>query len=79
VLGWRIPLAGLPQWVRGLPREGRPAEVTRDASQRVSEMRQDDWRIEYEEYSGDRPARMRLTRPDLEIRLIIESWQASPS
>jgi outer membrane lipoprotein LolB len=77
VLGWRLPLEGLPQWVRAQPRPGRPAEVERDPSQRVTVMRQDDWRIDYEDYAGERPSRMRLSRPDLEIRLIIESWQAS--
>jgi outer membrane lipoprotein LolB len=78
VLGWRIPLEGLPQWVRARPVPGRPAEVKRDDAARIVELRQDDWRIEYEAYEGDRPSRMRLTRPDLEIRLIVESWQASP-
>jgi outer membrane lipoprotein LolB len=77
VLGWRLPLDGLPQWVRAEPRPGRPVEVERDASQRVKVMRQDDWRIDYEEYAGERPSRLRLSRPDLEIRLVIESWQAS--
>jgi outer membrane lipoprotein LolB len=77
VLGWRLPLDGLPQWVRAEPRPGRPVEVERDASQRVKVMRQDDWRIDYEAYAGDRPSRLRLSRPDLEIRLVIESWQAS--
>ena len=78
VLGWRLPLEGLPLWVMGQPRPDRPAEVSRDAEQRVRELRQDDWRVEYEDYEGPRPSRLRLTRPDLEIRLIIESWQSSP-
>lgn len=76
VLGWRLPLEGLPQWIRAQPRPGRPAQVSRDASGRVSEIRQDDWRIDYEDYSDDRPGRLRLSRPDLEIRLVIESWQS---
>jgi outer membrane lipoprotein LolB len=79
VLGWRLPLKGLPDWVRGRPRPGSPAAVVRDAQQRVAELRQDGWRVEYEEYAEERPARLRLTRPDMEMRLVIDSWQASAS
>jgi outer membrane lipoprotein LolB len=76
VLGWRLPLEGLPYWIRGQARPERPSQSVRDDAQRLRELRQDDWKVEYEEYAGERPARLHLTRPDLDIRLIIESWQA---
>ena len=74
-LGWSLPLRGLPQWVRGRAVEGDPADIVRDAEQRVTEMRQDDWHIVYDAYAGARPTRLTLSRPDLRIRLLIDSWQ----
>jgi outer membrane lipoprotein LolB len=75
ILGWRLPIAGLPQWVRARALPGRPAEMRRDADQRVLELRQDGWRVEYLEYTGERPTRLQLLRADIEIRLVIDSWQ----
>jgi outer membrane lipoprotein LolB len=72
-LGWRLPLAGLPDWVRGRASPGRPAETRRNASG-VLELRQDGWRIVYEEFREGRPFRLRLSRDDLEIRLIVDRW-----
>ncbi len=76
VLGWRLPLAGLADWILARPRPGRPSQVSRAPSGRISELRQDDWRIEYEDYADGRPSRMKLSRPDLEIRLVVESWRS---
>jgi outer membrane lipoprotein LolB len=71
-LGWRLPLAGLADWVQARASPGRPAE-TGGADQGM-ELRQDGWRIAYEEFRGGRPHRMRLTREDLEIRLVVDRW-----
>ena len=76
VLGWSLPLHGLPQWVRAQPLPGDPAEIQRDSADRVASLSQDGWHIDYEAYAGERPSRLTLARPDLEIRLVIESWQA---
>jgi outer membrane lipoprotein LolB len=76
VLGWRLPLAGLPDWVQGRADPARAAEVTRDARARLSELRQDDWRVEYQEYEGARPSKLRISRADLEIRLVVDQWVA---
>jgi outer membrane lipoprotein LolB len=74
VLGWRLPLEGLPDWVQGGANPGRPAELRRDATLRVLELVQDGWRVEYQEFQGERPSRLRLSRDDLEIRLTIDQW-----
>jgi outer membrane lipoprotein LolB len=73
-LGWRLPLAGLPDWVQGRASSGRPAESRRGAGERLLELRQDGWRIEYEEFRDNLPSRLRLSREDLEIRLIVDRW-----
>lgn len=74
VLGWRLPLAGLPDWIRGRVSAARPAETRRDERGRVVELAQDDWRVEFQEFEGALPSRIRLARGDLEIRLVIERW-----
>jgi outer membrane lipoprotein LolB len=73
VLGWRLPLEGLPDWVQGRPGAGGAAEVRREG-ERVVAFVQDDWKIEYQAFDGLRPTRLRLTRPNLEIRLIVDQW-----
>ena len=78
VLGWRLPLAGLPDWVQGRADPARPAQVAHDAQSRLAELIQDDWRVEYQEYEGARPSKLRISRADLEIRLVVELWVAPP-
>jgi outer membrane lipoprotein LolB len=61
VLGFRLPLAGLADWVRGLP---APALEERG------------WKVEYQERDADgRPARLRVTYPGVELRLVISDWK----
>lgn len=78
VLGWQLPLEGLPEWIQGRVREGFPAETIRDDSQKLIELRQQGWRITYEAYQGDRPSRLQLSRPGLELRMVVESFTNSP-
>ena len=80
VLGWRLPLAGLPDWVRGRAAVGAPAQTRLDSSQRLAELRQSGWLVEFLDYKGQNrlPALLRLSREDVEIRLVIDQWQAAP-
>ena len=76
-LGWRLPLAGLTDWVRGRS-QGATAEIERDASGRISRMKEDGWLIEYG-YTGENKEPQRLflnyTRAEkpLDIRLAIDA------
>ena len=76
VLGFRIPLGGLADWVRARPANGA-AQPRYDAQGRLAELEQSGWRIEYLEYQGDGglPSRLRLTYPGLELRLAITGWK----
>jgi outer membrane lipoprotein LolB len=80
VLGWRLPLAGLPDWVRGRAAAGAPAQTRFDASQRLAELWQSGWRVEFLDYKSGNgpPALLRLSRETVEIRLVIDQWQAAP-
>jgi outer membrane lipoprotein LolB len=79
VLGWRLPLAGLPDWVRGRAAAGAPAQTRLDGSQRLAELRQSGWLVQLD-YKSDNgpPALLRLSREEVEIRLVIDQWQATP-
>ena len=79
VLGFRVPLAGLADWVRARPAPG-PASATRDSRGRLSELTQDGWHIYYLAYrdDGELPTRLRLVYPGLELRLAISKWQTPP-
>jgi outer membrane lipoprotein LolB len=72
-LGWRLPLSGLSDWVQGRASPGRPAETSGRPGEDL-EIRQDGWRVAYEEFRDGRPARMRLSREGIEIRLIVDQW-----
>ena len=75
VLGWRVPLSGLPYWLRARSAPNREARRVLEANGRLLHLEQDAWQIEYQEYRDERPVRMRLSRPNLEIRLIVDSWR----
>jgi outer membrane lipoprotein LolB len=72
-LGWRLPLAGLSDWVQARASPGRPAEMQGDVDKGL-ELRQDGWHVAYEEFRGGKPFRMRLTREELQIILVVDQW-----
>jgi outer membrane lipoprotein LolB len=78
VLGFRLPLRGLADWVRGRA-SGAPAPApTRqraDAAGRLEELEQSGWLVEYQEYAGANPSRLRLTYPGLELRVAVSEWK----
>jgi outer membrane lipoprotein LolB len=78
-LGYALPLAGLPDWLRGRAQPGVPAQTRHDGHQ-LAELRQQGWTIEYLAYDDDGrlPKRVRITRGALDIRLAIEEWQVAP-
>ena len=78
VLGFRLPLLGLADWVRGRPASApapAPTHQRADAAGRLAELEQSGWRIEYLEYQGALPTRLKLNFPGLELRLAISDWK----
>lgn len=78
-LGWRLPVSGLPSWLRGRPSAGSVARYERGANGRLLALMQDGWRIEYLDYfDGDElPSRLRLHGEGIDIRLVIDEWRAT--
>lgn len=75
VLGFRIPVAGLTDWVRGRPSGRTSARTEYGDDGRLRSLEQAGWKIDYLEYAGRLPARMRLFYPGLELRLAISQWK----
>lgn len=77
-LGWRLPVAGLADWLAGRPDPARPARVVNDGDRTLIE--QDGWTVTIEENSPltGRPRRLTLLRPErapepaLTVRLIVD-------
>lgn len=74
VLGFRVPLAGLADWVRGRPSTESPAQAEYSPDGKLKTLAQSGWKIEYQDYDGERPTRMRLVYPGIELRLAITRW-----
>lgn len=75
VLGFRVPLAGLADWVRARPSARAAAQTEYGDDGRLRSLEQLGWKIEYQEYQGTLPSRMRLTYPGIELRLAISQWK----
>jgi outer membrane lipoprotein LolB len=80
ILGWSLPLAGLPDWVRGRAAADDPAQARLDSAGRLAELQQSGWRVQYLAYSNVNglPVRLDLSREDVEIRLVIDQWRRVP-
>jgi outer membrane lipoprotein LolB len=75
VLGAPIPVRGLAWWIRGTAHPQSTHRVERDAASRALVLQQDGWEIVYD-YAADapRPNRLRMSYPDTEIRLVVDTW-----
>lgn len=77
--GWNIPVAGLRQWLVGLP--GPEANYELDRFGRITTLDWRGWHIEYRRYRQvgdlDLPATLVATRNDsgTEIRVAIDRWE----
>lgn len=79
VLGWRLPLDGMPHWLLGRPAPDGMAEIERDDNLRIKTLRQQGWHIDYQSYRMEGnyvlPSRMLLRKDTLELKLIVDSWE----
>ncbi len=77
-IGVALPLAGLAHWLRGQPDPARPFSGQPDGYGGWLSLEQDGWHIEYgQAFAGTRlPKRLSAHRDDLEIRLVVDAWQA---
>ena len=79
-LDWSLPVAGLAFWIQGVPRPDAEFSVEAGAGTKPGVLRQDGWTIVYLAFAEDesrlpRPARMTLSYPDVEVRLVVDAWR----
>lgn len=74
-LGFRLPLEGMADWVRGRASADTPATVDRGPDGKLRTLEQRGWKVEYQQYEGTRPSLMRLTYPGVDLRLAISQWK----
>ncbi|KXW59419.1 outer-membrane lipoprotein LolB precursor [Ferrovum myxofaciens] len=78
VLGYALPLQGLPWWLRGQADPGLPAQVERDAEHHPQRLSQQGWVMTYADWravGGEwLPGTIRLVREDLQIRIKVDHW-----
>jgi outer membrane lipoprotein LolB len=82
LLGWRLPLAGLSQWILGIPHPGSPFQAHYLESGAPASLTQDEWQIDYDDYQQTAlnggleqlPYTTRLQQQDVRIKLVIQHW-----
>lgn len=79
VLGFRLPLAGLPHWVQARA-ISESAVLRHNADGTLAFLNEQGWQIAYLSYHtvGQRvlPSKLSMENAELKLRLVIDDWQA---
>ncbi|MDP8568789.1 lipoprotein insertase outer membrane protein LolB [Methylophilus aquaticus] len=83
LLGWRLPLTGLSQWVLGTPHPHTEYEASYLSTGEPHTLRQDGWQIAYDDYkptilpeiTESLPGLVRLQQDDIRLKLLIQHWE----
>lgn len=86
LLGWRLPLQGLSQWVLGIPSATGPFQAHYFVSGEPEKIMQDGWQIDYAAYQPvaladtapdvqSLPSNIRLQQADIRLKLVVIDWQ----
>jgi outer membrane lipoprotein LolB len=77
-LGWHLPVSNLYYWVRGIAAPGATADFKFDKSNRIVQMTQNGWMLQYLNYTTvnnvDLPQRITLSNPNLQATLVVRNW-----
>ncbi|WP_415893321.1 lipoprotein insertase outer membrane protein LolB [Neptuniibacter sp. PT8_73] len=74
--GWALPVSDIFWWIRGLPSPHSQYDQT-VVDERLAQLTQQDWKIEYLRYNQQTPAlptKMRLQFRDLKVTIVIKTW-----
>lgn len=75
-LGWDLPISDIYWWIRGLPSPRMNFSQTLE-NNRLKTLHQDGWDINYLRYNSLTPvlpSKLTLSRQDLRITVVINSW-----
>ncbi len=81
-LGWKVPVTGLHDWIRGLPGPSPATAQRLDAAGHLVQLHQDAWDIRFDRYvtvdTLELPGRVVLECPTLSVRIIVDRWYPPP-
>ncbi len=75
-LGWELPVSQFYWWIRGLPAPG-PSEILLLDQNRLSQLSQAGWKVEYLDYHNGNPnlpRKLKLHYGKLTILIVIHDW-----
>jgi outer membrane lipoprotein LolB len=79
-MGFEPPLNSLRFWLQGVPDPASPSTETADAQGYLGALAQSDWTVTFGAYmqtaDGALPQKLTVTRGNVRVRLILESWHA---
>jgi outer membrane lipoprotein LolB len=79
-MGFEPPLNSLRFWLQGVPDPASPSTETADARGYLGSLVQSDWTVTFSAYmqtaDGALPQKLTITRGNVRVRLILESWHA---
>jgi outer membrane lipoprotein LolB len=85
LLGWSLPVSGLTDWIKAVPRVDEPYSVEFDPAGLPASIQQRGWKINYLDFEQTKnsgwplPVKMYLKHERLSLKLVIDSWQAKES
>lgn len=78
LLGWRLPLSGLADWVLGRPTNSTMASLTWDEAGHTLSLNEADWAIAYQQYQASPtaflPHKLSLKNARVQLKLVVEKW-----
>jgi outer membrane lipoprotein LolB len=78
VLGFAPPLGSLRYWLLGTPDPASAATETLDGEQRLAQLQQGEWQVDYVEYQQAAglwlPRRVALHRGEVKVKLQLSHW-----
>lgn len=77
--GFHVPVSYMNYWVRGLPVANVPSNTKFDADNRISELSQQGWHVQYLGYTKkdgmDLPSKMSISSAELKVKIAIYDWK----
>ena len=78
LLGWPMPVALLPWWIRGLPAPQTAVDAMTTSQGRLQTLSQQGWQLNYESYQqqGDLvlPDKIRFQGPQVSGKILVKQW-----
>ncbi|HEY1076686.1 MAG TPA: lipoprotein insertase outer membrane protein LolB [Fontimonas sp.] len=79
-LGWTLPLDSLRAWALGRPAPGPVGRYELDEAGQLSLLEQGQWTVRFDRYQAvgslALPGRIEATQGDVQLRLVIDRWEA---